>query len=117
MLPLERLISEPLNTGSSIDCGSAKSLNQPAPPHMPTFLDGTWHQSVYTASCGTRRRRVLKPIFCSCAEATSAWALPGSALAPTIRISSLPSYLPDLQPAALKYLAAVAMSPFSLLAL
>jgi hypothetical protein len=44
MLPVE-LIVLPLKTGSSIDCGSAKSLNQPA-PHMATFMAGTWHQSV-----------------------------------------------------------------------
>src|SRR3954453_4458145 len=43
---------EPLNVGSSIDCGSLKSLNQPAEPQMATFLAGCWHQSVYVACCG-----------------------------------------------------------------
>ena len=84
-----------MNVGSSIDCGSLKSLNQPAEPQTATFFFGCWHHSVYTASCGTVRRRTLKPSFSSWALATSAWALPGSTFAVTISSSSLPSYLPD----------------------
>ena len=33
-----RTMFEPLNVGSSIDCGSLKSLNQPADPQTATFL-------------------------------------------------------------------------------
>src|SRR3954462_561014 len=36
----------PLNVGSSIDCGSLKSLNQPDAPHTATCYLGTWHHSV-----------------------------------------------------------------------
>src|SRR5215213_8521411 len=53
LLPPSGEMFEPLNVGSSIDCGSLKSLNQPAEPQMATFLAGCWHHSVYTASCGT----------------------------------------------------------------
>src|SRR3954454_21534337 len=36
----------PLNVGSSIDCGSVKSLNQPAEPQIATSFLGCWHHSV-----------------------------------------------------------------------
>src|SRR3954447_8941933 len=36
----------PLNVGSSIDCGSVKSLNQPAEPQIATCFLGCWHHSV-----------------------------------------------------------------------
>src|SRR3954451_22389661 len=35
-----------LNVTSIIDCGSVKSLNQPAEPQIATFFGGTWHHSV-----------------------------------------------------------------------
>src|SRR3954451_3836630 len=37
---------EPLNVTSSIDCGSVKSLNQPADPQIATCFLGCWHHSV-----------------------------------------------------------------------
>src|SRR3954453_23172542 len=52
---------EPLNVGSSIDCGSLKSLNQPAEPQTATFFFGCWHHSVYTAA-GALLLRLLAPL-------------------------------------------------------
>ena len=42
----------PLNVGSSIDCGSAKSLNQPTFGQTATFAFGTSQNFVYSVSCG-----------------------------------------------------------------
>src|SRR3954453_4044691 len=63
LLPPSLEMFEPLNVGSSIDCGSLKSLNQPAEPQMATFLAGCWHQSVNMACCGGVRRGSLKRSF------------------------------------------------------
>src|SRR3954449_6162754 len=46
LLPPSLRMFEPLNVGSSIDCGSLKSLNQPEAPHTATSFFGTWHHSV-----------------------------------------------------------------------
>src|SRR3954466_3343831 len=46
LLPPSLKMFEPLNVGSSIDCGSLKSLNQPEAPHTATSFFGTWHHSV-----------------------------------------------------------------------
>src|SRR3954447_1933691 len=45
LLPFLTMFS-PLNVGSSIDCGSVKSLNQPDAPQMATCFLGCWHHSV-----------------------------------------------------------------------
>src|SRR3954449_3389357 len=46
LLPPFLKMFAPLNVGSSIDCGSLKSLNQPDAPHTATCFLGTWHHSV-----------------------------------------------------------------------
>src|SRR3954453_10728274 len=46
LLPWLLTMFLPLNVTSSIDCGSVKSLNQPAEPQIATFFGGTWHHSV-----------------------------------------------------------------------
>ena len=60
---------------------------------------------VYIVCCCTSRIWTLKPSFSNCSLATSAALAATPALEPTIRISSVPSYLPEAKPAALKYLA------------
>src|SRR5262245_41816808 len=46
LLPPPLAMLAPLNVTSSIDCGSVKSLNQPADPQIATCFLGTWHHSV-----------------------------------------------------------------------
>src|ERR687887_1506864 len=62
----------PLNVASSIDCGSAKSLNQPTFGQIATLAFGTPQNFVYSVSWGTIRKFSLKPSFANCAWATSA---------------------------------------------
>ena len=100
-LPAGRMFL-PLNTGSSIDCGSLKSLTNPTFGQMTTFAFGTLQNFVYSVSWGTIRKLSLKPSFSNWAAATSALFLPGSALVPTMRNFSLPVYLP------VEYVAAIA---------
>ena len=57
-----RVTSEPLKTGSSIDCGSTKSLNQPALAADADLLGRAPDTTPCTrTSCGTARSLTLKP--------------------------------------------------------
>src|SRR5919108_999880 len=56
----------PLNVGSSIVCGSAKSFDQPTDGQTLTSDFGTLQNFVNMVSRVTRRRVVLKPISLSC---------------------------------------------------
>src|SRR5918999_2816017 len=111
-LPVSRMLS-PLNVGSSIVCGSAKSFSQPTDGQTWTSESGTLQNLVNIVSRVTRRSLVLKPISLSCCSVICAIDLSGSALSPTISSSSSPSYLPDDMPAFLKYSADNARSPSS----
>ena len=105
------MIASPLNVGSSIVWASAKSFDQPTLGQTLTSESGTLQNFVNIVSRVTRRSFVLKPISLSCCSAICAIDLSGSALSPTIRISSPPSYLPEVMPAFLKYSADRARSP------
>ena len=72
---------------------------------------GTLQNFVNIVSRVTRRSFVLKPISLSCCSVICAIDLSGSALSPTIRTSSSPSYLPEAMPAFLKYSADRLRSP------
>src|SRR3954452_159545 len=74
----------PLNTASSTACGSLKSLNHPTLGQIAIFWDGTLQNFVYSGYCGPARNLILKPSFSTCACATSAVFLPGSAFEATI---------------------------------
>src|SRR5919106_474138 len=111
-LPVSRMLS-PLNVGSSIVCGSAKSWSQPTDGQTWTSESGTLQNLVNMVSRVTSRSVVLKPISLSCCSVICEIDLSGSALSPTISSSSLPSYLPEDMPAFLKYSADLARSPSS----
>src|SRR4051812_11532951 len=102
-LPCSRMFL-PLNVGSRIVWGSEKSFSQPTFGQIATFAAGELQYFVYIVWCWTWRRTMLKPMFLSCSAATWAVLAPTPVLSPTMRIFSLPSYLPDWKPAALKYL-------------
>ena len=93
-LPAGMMFS-PLNVGSSIVCASAKSCAQPTLGHTLTPESGTSQNFVNIVLRVTRRSFVLKPISLSCCSVICAIDLSGSALSPTIRTSSSPSYLPE----------------------
>src|SRR5215217_7849763 len=103
----------PLNVGSSIVCGSAKSCAQPTDGQTWTSDFGTLQNFVNIVSRVTRRSVVLKPISLSCCSVIWEIDLSGSALSPTISSSSEPSYLPEDMPAFLKYSADLVRSPSS----
>ena len=84
------LIAAPLNVGSSSDCGSVKSRNQPTFGQMSQPEAGTLQNRVYSVSCGTLRNVSLKPSCCSCPWATVAVCSPGSALVAIIASFSEP---------------------------
>src|SRR5918992_3210064 len=113
VLPLGMMLA-PLNVGSSIVCGSEKSCPQPTDGQTWTSESGTLQNLVYMVSRVTSRSFVLKPISWSCCSVICAIDLSGSALSPTIRTSSSPSYLPEAMPASLKYSADSARSPSGL---
>src|SRR6201991_2814498 len=104
----------PLNVGSSIVCGSEKSFDQPTDGQTVASDFGTLQNFVNIVSRVTRRSFVLKPISLSCCSVICAIDLSGSALSPTIRTVSSPSYLPEANPAFLKYDADSAGSPSGL---
>src|SRR6185503_13809097 len=112
-LPVGMMLS-PLNVGSSIVCASAKSCAQPTDGQTLTSESGTLQNLVNIVSRVTRRSLVLKPISLSCCSVICAIDLSGSALSPTIRTVSDPSYLPEALPAFLKYSDARARSPSGL---
>src|SRR5919112_163800 len=108
------MMFSPLNVGSSIVCGSAKSCAQPTDGQTLVSESGTLQNFVNIVSRVTRRSFVLKPISLSCCSVICEIDLSGSALSPTIRSSSEPSYLPELMPAFLKYSCDRARSPSGL---
>src|SRR5215213_1382700 len=101
----------PLNNGSRSVWASKKSLNHPVLGQNETCALGTLQNFVYIVEWGTWRKFSLNPMSSSCDAATSAARPPTPESSPTTRILSLPSYLPLLMPAALKYLAMTALSP------
>ena len=105
----------PLNVGSSSVWESKKSLNHPVFGQNATSAFGTLQNFVYIVECGTWRKLTLKPISISCDWAISAARPPTPESSPTTRILALPSYLPLLMPAALKYFAITALSPLGFL--
>src|ERR1044071_2630620 len=78
-------MAAPLKVGSSSDCGSLKSRNQPTFGQMSHPDPGTLQNRVYSVSCGTLRKLRLKPSCCSWPCATVAVCRPGSALAAIAR--------------------------------
>src|SRR5215204_936738 len=112
-LPAGRMLL-PLNVGSSIVCGSAKSSSQPNDGQTLTSDLTTWQNLVCIVSRVTRRSFVLKPISLSCRSVICAIDLSGSALSATSSTVSSPSYLPDAMPAFLKYSDDSARSPSGL---
>src|SRR5215204_5114656 len=104
----------PLNVGSIIVCGSEKSFDQPTDGQTTASESGTLQNFVNIVSRVRRRSFVLKPISPSCCSVICAIDLSGSALSPTIRTSSSPSYLPESMPAFLKYSDDRARSPSGL---
>ena len=105
------MMFSPLNVGSSIVWASAKSFDQPTDGHTVASEAGTLQNFVNIVSRVTRRSFVLKPSSLSCCSVICAIDLSGSALSPTIRTSSSPSYLPEDMPAFLKYSADRLRSP------
>ena len=88
----------PLKVGSSIVCGSAKSLSQPTLGQMGVFDDGTLQNFEYMVSRDTALKVMPKPSFPKLFRATSAAAFWFVLLSATIRILG-PLYLPFLNPA------------------
>ena len=74
------MMLSPLNVGSSIVCGSAKSCAQPTDGQTLTSDSGTLQNFVNIVSRVTRRSFVLKPISLSCCSVICAIDLSGSAL-------------------------------------
>src|SRR5215213_8121195 len=109
-LPVGMMFS-PLNVGSSIVCGSAKSCAQPTDGQTVTSESGTLQNFVNIVSRVTSRSFVLKPISLSCCSVIWEIDFSGSVLSPTISSSSQHSYLPEDMPAFLKYSADLARSP------
>src|SRR5919109_1242460 len=105
------MMFSPLNVGSSIVCGSAKSCAQPTDGQTLTSEAGTLQNFVNIVSRVTSRSVVLKPISLSCCSVIWEIDFSGSALSATSSSLSLPSYLPDDMPAVLKYSADSARSP------
>src|SRR4029450_8593702 len=85
----------PLNTGSSRDCGSLKSLKKPTFGQITTCALGTLQNFVYSVSCGAVRKLTLIPSFSNWACATSPVFLPGSALLATMSSLSPPVHMPS----------------------
>src|SRR3954469_6770438 len=102
---------DPLNVGSRMVWASKKSLNHPVLGQKLTCALGTLQNFVYMVEWGTWRKFSLTPITSSCDAAPSAARPPTPESSPTTRILALPSYLPLLMPAALKYLAMTVLSP------
>ena len=95
-------MTEPSKTGLSIGSGSGKSFSQAMPAHDRTFLAGTEHQLVNSASSGTIRSRMRNPSFSYCAAHHFGHvALSRRLLPATTRNFSSPVYLPSGNPAAL----------------
>ena len=85
----------PAKVGDRIVWGSAKSFSQPTFGQTATSADGVLQNFVYIVCCCTRRIWTLKPRASRFCLTTSAVLAATPWLEPTIRISSVPSYLPE----------------------
>src|SRR3954452_1300572 len=100
----------PLNVGSSIVCGSAKSFSQPVLGQIWVLDFGMPQYFEYIVSRVTGRKLTLNPRFFSEFRTTVAAAFWLVALSATSRIAG-PVYLPLEKPAFFRYSAARALSP------
>src|SRR3954451_6487612 len=92
----------PLKIGSSIDCGSKKSLPHPSVGQIATFSFGVAQNFDVTVACGTSRRFILNPIFETWFCHDSAVCFAGAWLSATTS-SGGPWYMPSLKPAFFRY--------------